>query len=84
MAIEASKIGADYFDQIDGGHLNPLPSSRIDHRVVPIGPGSGCGKPISECEGTWMVCAPIKQSRMISRRPAIYRPIPLDLCPSDS
>ena len=47
MAIEESKVGVDSFDQIDSGLLKPRSSSRLDHRVVAIGPGSGCGTPIA-------------------------------------
>ena len=64
MAIEESKIGAESFDQIDGGLLHPRPSSWIGHRVVALGPGSVGGLPISEGEDTWMIRAPIRHGAL--------------------
>ena len=64
MAIEESKIGADSFDQIDGGLLNPRPSFWIGHRMVAIGPASVGGLPISEGEDTWMIRAPIRHGAL--------------------
>ena len=64
MAVEESQIGAESFDQIDGGLLDLRPSSWIGHRVVALGPASGCGMPISEGRDTWMIRAPIRHGAL--------------------
>ena len=82
MAIEESKVGVDYFDQIASRLHKPRPSSRLDYHGVAKGRVQRDALLLPVKRGR-IIDSPIQPSRMIPRRPAMCRAIPHDFHPSN-